>query len=472
VTRVRNSAAYRIAFAYSAAIAIGIALLGTIIYWAMHIAFTRQLDAMITDEAQALVIEYRGGGEAELRDAIAQRERLRQRGAQLYYAVFEPNGDRIFGSLNTAFPKIGMHDIPFTDPVEGPDEARGLAVGLPDHRRLLVAADREWVEQIDRTVLVTFAAGFLAFVGIGIVGALLLGRYLRQRLQAIGGAAEAIIGGEIRRRMPTSARDDEFDQLAGVLNAMLEEIERLLENLRQVTSDVAHDLRTPLTRLRNALEESAHGSVSADVREKVIVDAIARVDEILSLFAAILRISEVESGKIRRLFTPVDLSALVTDLAESYAPAVREAGRSLAWSIESGLVVTGDRELIAQAVTNLLENAQRHTPPGTEIQVSLSDLGTWVRIAVADNGPGVPSSDWDLIVRRFVRLENSRTQEGHGLGLNLVSAVAQLHRGHLGFADNAPGLVAIIELPKEQHAAFQLPQSDDHLRVPMPAPQG
>jgi signal transduction histidine kinase len=447
VAERRKSAAYRIAFAYSAAIAIGIALLGTIIFWAIHIAFTRQLDAMIEDEAQTLIIEYNSGGEAELRDAVTQRERLAQQGAQLYYAVFGPNGRRVFGSLNTAMPALGLHDIAFVDPNEGPDEARGLAIDLPDHRRLLVAADREWVEQIDRTVLVTFAAGFAAVIGMGIGGALLLGGYLRRRLRAIGSAAEAIIGGDIRRRIPARDQGDEFDQLAKLLNAMLEETERLLENLRQVTSDVAHDLRTPLTRLRNALEESAHGSINADCRKQVIVDAIGRVDEILSLFAAILRISEVESGEIRRLFTPVDVSALATELAESYAPAVREAGRSLSWTVEPGLTVTGDRELIAQAVINLLENAQRHTPPGTEIQVNLSDLGKWVRIAVADNGPGVAPSDWGLIVRRFVRLESSRTRAGHGLGLNLVSAVARLHRGHLQFADNSPGLIVVIELP-------------------------
>ncbi|HMI41649.1 MAG TPA: HAMP domain-containing sensor histidine kinase [Sphingomicrobium sp.] len=446
MTRRRKSAAYRIAFAYSAAIAIGIALLGTIIFWAMHIAFTRQLDAMIEDEVQTLIIEYRSGGEAELRDAIAQRERLTQQGATLYYAEFEPNGRRVFGSLNTAMPALGMHDIAFVDPTEGADQARGLAVELPDHRRLLVAADREWVEQIDRTVLVTFTAGFLAVIGLGIVGALLLGGYLRKRLRAIGSAAEAIIGGDIRRRMPASGRGDEFDQLAGVLNAMLEEIERLLENLRQVSSDVAHDLRSPLSHLRNALEESTAGS--AESREQVIADAIRRVDEILSLFAAILRISEIESGEIRRLFKPVELSALITDLAESYAPAVREGGRSLTWSIEPGLTMTGDRELIAQAVTNLLENALRHTPVGTEIHIDLASSAKNVRIAVADTGPGVADSDWSLITRRFIRLESSRSRAGHGLGLNLVAAIARLHQGQLSFADNAPGLVAQFDLPR------------------------
>ena len=248
--------------------------------------------------------------------------------------------------------------------------------------------------------------------------------------------------------MPISDRDDEFDQLARVLNAMLEEIERLLENLRQVSSDVAHDLRSPLTHLRNALESTA-GEGDTGSRQAAIANAISRVDDILSLFAAILRISEVESGEIRRRFKPVDLSALVTDLAESYAPAVREAGRSLSWTIAPGLGVTGDRELIAQAVTNLLENAQRHTPQGTEIHVGLTEATEGIQISVADTGPGVALADRERIAQRFIRLEGSRTQAGHGLGLNLVAAVARLHRGHLRFADNAPGLVAEIDLPRD-----------------------
>ena len=201
--------------------------------------------------------------------------------------------------------------------------------------------------------------------------------------------------------------------------------------------------------LRNALEKARLARAMPESRQAAIANAIARVDDILSLFAAILRISEVESGEIRRLFKPVDLSALVTDLAESYAPAVREAGRSLSWTIAPGLGVTGDRELIAQAVTNLLENAQRHTPPGTEIHVGLTEATEWIQISVADTGPGVASADRERIAQRFIRLEGSRTRAGHGLGLNLVAAVARLHRGHLRFADNAPGLVAEIDLPRD-----------------------
>lgn len=446
--RLTASAAYRIAFVYSAAIAIGIALLGMIVFWAMHVAFTRQLDAMIQDEVDTMILEFRSGGPTELASAIEERERLTT-AAQLYYAVFLPDGQRTIGSLDTKMPPPGWHDIIFNDPGAGTDSGRALAVDLPDHRRLVVTADREWIEQIDSTVLITFVAGFFAVIALGFGGALLLGGYLRRRLTAIGGAAEAIIDGDFSRRMPVSERNDEFDQLANVLNSMLEMIERLLDNLKQVSSDVAHDLRTPLTRLRNALEASGRAPGEIEAQRAVIADGIIRVDEILSLFAALLRISEVESGQIRRLFARFDLSALITDLADSYAPAVQEAGRTLSWSVEPGLMINGDRELIAQAVTNLIENAQRHTPAGTAIHVALTRQRNAATITVDDDGPGVSSEHLPSITKRFIRLEHSRSTAGHGLGLNLVSAIVGLHRGKLRFSATQPGLAAEITLPAQ-----------------------
>ena len=220
----------------------------------------------------------------------------------------------------------------------------------------------------------------------------MFGGYLRRRLRSISGTAEAIIGGDIRERMPVSARGDEFDQLASTLNRMLDRIEGLLENLRQVSSDVAHDLRTPLARLRNRLEQgtSADGTVDAAVLE----DAIVEVDEVLSLFSAILRIAEVESGETRRFFAPVDLSALAAELAESIAPVVDRQRPNHAWSIEPGLTVKGDRELLSQAGINLLENAQRHTPAGTIIRLTLTSAGSVACLQVVDNGPGVAKADW------------------------------------------------------------------------------
>jgi signal transduction histidine kinase len=443
----RSSAAYRIAFAYAAAFAAGTALLGIIVYWSMHVAFTHQLDAMITDEAQTLVSEYKSdGGDGELADAIAQREGSRAP-ERLFYAVFAPDGRRVMGSLRTSIPELGIHDLSFTDPAEGIDSARGLAIDLSPQRRLLVAADREWIERSDQTVIAVFAFGFLGVCALGVAGALALGAYLRRRLRALSDGAGAIMGGDIRRRMPVGPLHDEFDQLAVALNRMLERIEGLLDNLRQVTAGVAHELRTPLSRLRNHLERGVSDIGSTDPAAPIIEDALRRVDDILALFAAILRIAEIESGETRRLFERVDLSLLATELAETYAPVARDGGRNMLWSVEPGVTVLGDRELLAQACINLLENARTHTPSGTLIRLTLIASGGYACLQVTDNGPGIAKADRSRAVQRFIRLDHGRTTNGHGLGLSLVSVVAGQHNGKLQLRDSGPGLAATIQLP-------------------------
>ncbi len=444
MTSWRSSAAYRIAFANFAGFAIGLAVLGVVVFEAMHISFAHQLDAMILDEAQTLVTEYRSGGDGELAEAIAVREHSGSP-ARMLYAVFDRSGRRIHGALQAKMAPVGFHDVTFVDPAEGPDQARGLAVQLSPDERLVVAADGEWIERIDRTVIFVFVIAFLVACALGLFGAAVLGRYLRRRLRSISSAAEAIIGGQVQHRIPVSGRGDEFDDLAATLNRMLDRIEGLLENLRQVSSDVAHDLRTPLARLRTRLEEGLRkpdgGAIPA------IEDAIERVDEVLSLFGAILRIAEVEAGETRRLFAPVDVTELTTELAESYAPAISDGGRSLVWSIDSGLLVSGDRELLAQALVNLLDNAQNHTPEGTLIRLTATTAARFVCLKVVDNGPGVPNADLDKITKRFARLDTSRNRKGYGLGLNLVRAVANLLGGRLILKTAEPGLSATIELP-------------------------
>jgi len=440
--RRRSSAAYRIAFTSLGAMLIGLALLGTIVFFAMHFAFTRQLDATIAGEAQTLVDEYRSDGGRELGEGIAEREASTSP-QRLMYAVFAPDGRRLYGHLQTVRPPLGVHNLQFVDPSEGSDAGRGLGIDLSRGERLLVAADSEWVERIDATLMELFGIAFLVLCLLGFAGALVLAKYLQRRLQTISGTAEAIIGGDIRERMPVGSRNDEFDQVAATLNRMLDRIEGLLENLRQVSSDVAHDLRTPLARLRNRLERGA-----AEDPRQAIDDAIVQVDEVLSLFAAILRIAEVEAGQTRRFFETVNLSELATELAESFAPSVQDEQRTLLWSIEPGVRVEGDRELLAQAFVNLLENAQRHTPPGTIIRIALVEGNGRSCFTVRDDGPGVPKSDLPRLTRRFARVESSRRTPGYGLGLSLVEAVAKLHGGRLLLRNEKPGFSATVELPR------------------------
>ena len=442
MSRLRDSAAYRIAFTYSAAFALATIVLGTIVYLVAHAAFARQLDARIAADARDLVSIYRSEGSGEFREAITARE-ARGTASSLGYALFDTRGRRIAGSMDTARPQPGWRNIVFVDPREGNDPARALVVDIPEGR-LVVAADREPLEQIDATVLKLFGMAFVVVILMGIGGALLLGGYLRMRIGRITTTADAIISGDMAQRMPIGPRNDEFDRLSRTLNAMLDRIASLLDNLRQVSGDVAHDLRTPLAQLRNHLERAAAGPNDPNAQRLALQAAITRCDEVLALFAAILRISEVEGGGLRRAFGKLDLTVLVTELCESYAPAVEDGGRTLDWAIEPDVAIEGDRELVAQAIINLLDNAQLHTPAGAAIQVQLQNGANEVRLTIADDGPGVPPEDCAQIIKRFTRLETSRSTPGHGLGLNLVSAIAAAHGARLVLGDNRPGLLATL----------------------------
>jgi signal transduction histidine kinase len=434
---LRTSAAYRIAFTYAAALAAAILLLGVAVYFAADAEFRRQRDQALSEEVADLAGE---SDRADLVREIAERETGRATSA-FGYALFDRNGKRVAGALDTPRPAAGFGEITFRDPVEGPDIARAKAVDLANGDRLVVAADSEPIEAIDATILSLFGIAFVVVLAVGAAGALLLARYLRRRLGAIAATADAIVGGSLGHRMPVGRNRDEFDAAALALNAMLDRIAGLMENLRQVSSDVAHDLRTPLLKLRSQLDQVGHVP-GAEQR------AIELGDELIGLFAAILRIAEVEGGGLEQSFVTIDLSSLAEDVADSFRPALTDSGHALTWEIDPAIVVHGNRELLAQTVANLLDNARVHTPAGTRVTLSLEASGDWVRLAVADSGPGVAPADRAAILRRFYRTEASRTTPGNGLGLSLVAAVAAAHGGSVTIDDNRPGLLVAILLPR------------------------
>jgi signal transduction histidine kinase len=442
-----RSAAYRIAFTYSAAFALAIVALGAIVYIAADADFRHQQDVALTAEARDLAAAYREEGLSDLIEAIRTREQSSATNGY-GYALFDAAGRRVAGALVTRRPPLGLGNITFIDPREGPDVARALTTELPRGYRLVVAQDNEDVERLDGTILSLFGVAFGLVVLLGIGAALLLGGYLRRRLERLSAPARAIVAGDLEPRMPVGAGHDEFDQLALALNAMLDRIAQLLENLRQVSSDVAHDLRTPLARLRGQVEAALDGPRDVVAYRAGLKRALTQSDDLLRLFAAILRISEVEGGAVRRTFARVDVTDLVADLCDSFAPALADGGRTLSCDTSPGLALVGDRELLAQALINLLENAQHHTPTSTHITVTATGKPDVVQLTVADDGPGVPAADRDRITRRFARLDSSRGTPGHGLGLNLVVAVAQVHGGTVTIDDNQPGLRVTITLPR------------------------
>lgn len=440
-----NSAAYRIAFASSLAFALATLLLGIAVFYAAHAAFARQMETAIEQASHDIVEEMRDEGFAGVMEIVHGRQTVGSEA--IGYAVFAPDGQRLPGSLDMPMPPPGWSDVVFLDPVEGPDPARAKTVVLNNGYRLAVVADKEPLEQIDATILTIFGFGFAALVVVSVAGAFILGAYLRRRLTRIEMTAGAIAAGDFSERMAVGPRGDEFDRVAASLNAMLDRIGGLITNLRQVTSDLAHDLRTPLMRLRNQLD-GLYEPNKGGGRATKVANAVDQADEVLQLFDAILRISELEEGSLRRNFTDLDLGDLVADLGESHQPLAEDSGKQLFVRSCRGCIVHGDRELIAQALINLIENALRHTPPGSFIEIGARPEGGRYVAYVGDNGPGIPADQRRRVLERFVRLEESRSTPGHGLGLSLVAAVAGTHGAELHLRGRLPGLEVALAFPK------------------------
>ncbi|MCR6497007.1 HAMP domain-containing histidine kinase [Thermomonas sp. S9] len=449
-----RSAARRIALVGLLIYALALLPLGAAIYYATHAALRRQIEANLVQLSDTLQTDYRNDGARGLLQMMA---RLHGSGPiPQGAALFAPDGRRLGGNIDTTLPAAsGWQRILLRDPREGPDPALALVRVLPDGNRLVVAADLEALEAIGRTLLGMFALAALALLVLGALAAWALTRYLGHRLAPIQATADAVMRGQLEQRARVGAGGDEFDRVAASLNAMLDRIAALVDHLRQVSADLAHDLRTPLMRLRNQLETLPQ-EADPERRQALLAAAQARTDEVLGLFDAILRIAEVDAGELARGFGVLDLSALLNDLAESLQPLAEDTGHPFSYAIAPGLTVHGDRQLLAQAVLNLVENALRHTSPGCRVELRAgiaADAGSGaIVICVRDDGPGIPAVDRERVRQRFVRLEASRHTPGHGLGLSLVEAIAQAHAGRLQLEDAAPGLRACLVLPPPHDA--------------------
>ncbi len=334
--------------------------------------------------------------------------------------------------------------------------AAGRVFSLPGDLTLIVARDieaqREFLTHTNWAL--GLGVGLLALVGLG--AGVLLSRHLLGRVDAMTAASRSIMAGNLAERLPRTGSSDELDRLADSLNLMLDRIELLMAGLKEVSDNIAHDLKTPLNRLRNraeaALADARGGPAWRDGLEQTIEDA----DELMKTFNALLLIARLEAGAVDDTLASMDLGAMVGDLAELYEPAAEEAGLSLAWQgVGDGAVeIRANRQLIGQAIANLIENAIKYGVPDGEsarqsgsIMVALRTVHDRAEVIVADRGPGIPEGDRERAMRRFVRLEASRTKPGTGLGLSLVAAVARLHGGTFRLEDNQPGLRAVLSLP-------------------------
>jgi signal transduction histidine kinase len=329
----------------------------------------------------------------------------------------------------------------------------GRCAALTDTDMLYVGRDTAAMHFTRERILHAFGWLALGTLGFSILGGLFLGRRFMAQVDAITQTCERVIAGNLNERIPLRGRGDEWDRLARAINEMLDRISALLENLQQVSSDVAHDLRTPLTRLRNRLEAAREKSTGIADYSAAISHALGDTDQLLSLFSALLRISQIEAGTRVQTFAAVEFSELLERMYQLFLPVAEDCGRPLARELPSGLSIRGDEELLTQLFSNLIENALRHTPPGTKVRLSLAVVNDEIVAAVSDDGPGVPPEDYDKVTRRFYRGSSSRTSEGHGLGLSLVAAIAQLHGARLALADAGPGLRVAVAFPLPTAAA-------------------
>jgi signal transduction histidine kinase len=326
-----------------------------------------------------------------------------------------------------------------------PSKLTGFGLTLPDGSFLLVAQDASRLTDMQHAIISAFvwAGGVTLVLAFG--GGLLIGSNFLRRIDTITRTSRAIMGGDLSARIPVRGTHDEIDQLVASLNAMLERIQQLLEGLRQVSSDIAHDLRTPLGRLRQHLEDARERAKSTADYDAATEAAIAEADELLETFSALLRIAQVEAGAQKRGFADVDLSELVRNVAEVYQPVAEDCDHRLSYRIDDNVHLPGDRPLLAQMISNLVENALRHTPAGSQVSLALRGVGSAFEIEVADNGPGIPEAERAKVFDRFYRLDRSRSTAGSGLGLALVKAIAGLHGLTIRLEDRGPGLGVIVK---------------------------
>ncbi|MGD9810911.1 MAG: sensor histidine kinase [Sphingobium sp.] len=437
----RTRTAIRIAGFYVVSFAIVSLVVGAATWRLTGNAFRHTLDDRLRDELVALEhADEREGREALIADIVAF-DAIPGNGR---YLLNSPDGKRLAGRASiTRLPEdIGDTMLRATDGHFEP--ARVVRMTLQDGSTLAVIGETAAMDRTERTLLLIAAAGFGLVIVIGVLGGILSGRTLHRRLSLVDGTAQAIIKGDLTRRMPISAANDEFDQLSATLNQMLDHIGRLMASLRHVSADIAHDLRSPLTRLRAKLETALH-SKEAEAQSEAIADALERMDEILNLFATMLRISEVEAGGIKQWFKPVALAPLIGEIVENYGPSAQDSGHRLEIGQLDDLTVKGSEDLIGQIIANLIENGLRHTPAGSRIIVALAQTHEGAaELSVADDGPGIHESQHALALQRFGRGEASRSRPGHGLGLAMVQSIATAHGAALILGDARPGLAVKV----------------------------
>jgi signal transduction histidine kinase len=437
---------FRLALSYLGIFTVSAVALLVLVSWSTTMFIEWQVQETVEAEATGLSEVYHDRDLAGLAEIITQRARQDIDG-RASYLVMGLDGRPLAGNLR-AWPSevsdmlgwVRFRMLPVGGIGPG-TEVLAHAYELADGYRLLVGRSLADAKRVKSAINRALGWGLALTILLGVVGGYFTSRHMLQRVEEMSRTARRIFGGDMSQRMMLSGTNDEFDSLAESFNEMMDELERLLEGIRTVSDNIAHDLRTPLNRLRSRIDLVLLGPADCDGYRRTLEETLAEADNLLATFNAILTISHAESAARLEHFQPVDLATLAADAVELYEPLAEEKGIKLVCGAEPGLMVKGDRHLLFQAVANLVDNAVKYTPGDGDVMVSVvvGEAGT-VDLLVDDSGPGIPEDSHERVLDRFVRLDSTRSTPGNGLGLSLVKAVARLHSAKLSLGSNQPGL--------------------------------
>jgi signal transduction histidine kinase len=455
-----RTTAFKLTLVYLTVFALFAAFLLGYFAWNTRRLITEQITETVDAEIQGLGEQYRQGGIRRLVFAIEGRSR---RPGSSLYLLTTAAGEGLAGNVGSL--ATGILDKPgWTETIyrrldeQDSSEHHALVrvIQLPGGFHLLVGRDLDERERLYDVVISAGRWSVAIVVVLGLAGGFFVTRRVLKRIDAMTETTQTIMQGDLHERLPIAGTGDELDRLAGNLNAMLERIEALMRGLKEVSDNIAHDLKTPLTRLRNRCEEALRAPENEPQYRAALESTIEESDALIRTFNALLMIARAESGQARDDMIEFDAAEIARDVGELYEPLADDKGLNLKVDASAAAPVRGNRELISQALANLIDNAIKYAAPkgaqvnghSVEIVVKATEQGDRILLTVADRGPGIPLADRGRVLERFVRLEQSRSEPGSGLGLSLAAAVARLHGGEFRLEDNHPGLISVISLPR------------------------
>lgn len=450
LNKIFRSSTFRLALIYMVLFSSSVLVLLGFIYWSTAGYMSRQADETIEAEIKGLAERYETDGLNGLTAQLADRLAEQPPGDSSIYLLTNQNFAPLVGNISR-WPTVQKDQEGWLNFRLGGAQskrahrARARAFRLRGNFYLLVGRDMLELENTQKLIIRTLIWGMAITLALALMGGVMMSRSMMRRIESINRTSREIMSGNLTKRIPTTQSDDDFDALADNLNRMLDQIELLMDGVRRVSDNIAHDLKTPLARLRHRLERLKMIDDQGEDRQELVESALNEADRLLTTFNALLRIARIEAEARREGFRTIDIKELLYDVGELYGPVAEEKGLLFEHGCTSSLTMRGDRDLLFQALANLLDNAIKYTPQGGRISMSLD--GASRQVIICDTGPGIPMSEREKVFQRFYRVDRSRTSLGSGLGLSLVSVVVKLHGIDITLSDNNPGLCVALHLP-------------------------